>query len=289
MQSENEMAAGTILVTGGTGKTGRRVAHRLAGRGLPVRIGSRGGEPSFDWTEQSTWEPVLRGVTAAYLAYQPDLSFPGAAETVRSFADLAVRNGVRRLVLLSGRGEEEVFPAERAVRESGADWTILRAAWFAQNFSEDFLLAPLLAGEVLLPVGDVPEPFVDADDIADVADAALTEPGHAGQLYELTGPRLLTFADATAGIARAAGRDIRFVRVDPQRYAEDLVGLGVPAEAAVPLVDLFTRVLDGRNAHLADGVRRALGREPRDFTGYAERTAATGVWSAVPVPAGGPS
>ncbi|WP_405149865.1 NAD(P)H-binding protein [Sphaerisporangium sp. NBC_01403] len=269
----------TILVLGGTGKTGRRVAERLAARGLPVRIGSRAGTPPFDWNDQATWAPVLEDVGAVYVVYYPDLASPEAAPSVRAFAELAAASGTRRLVLLSGRGEEEAEISEKGVRESGAEWTILRASWFSQNFSEDYLLEPVLGGEIALPAGNVGEPFVDADDIADVAVAALTEPGHAGELYELTGPRLLTFADAAAEIAKAAGREVRYEPVAPGQYASLLAGQGVPPEYVMLLTDLFTRVLDGRNAHLTDGVRRALGREPRDFADYARDTAATGVWN----------
>ncbi|MDG4831124.1 NmrA family transcriptional regulator [Solwaraspora sp. WMMD1047] len=275
MTSDND----TILVTAGTGKTGRRVAERLTARGLPVRIGSRAAEPPFDWSRPEGWPDVLRGVGSAYLVYYPDLAFPGAAKAVGEFTELAVAAGVRRLVLLSGRGEPENDPAEQAVRDCGAEWTIVRPSWFAQNFSEDFLVEPVRRGVLALPAVGVPEPFVDAEDIADVVTAALTGPGHAGQVYELTGPRLLTFADATAEIGRAAGREVRFEPVSPTRYAHVLADLGMPAEVAVPLTELFTRVLDGRNAHLADGVQRALGREPRDFAEYARRAAATGVWN----------
>ncbi|MBC6459741.1 NAD(P)H-binding protein [Actinomadura sp. HBU206391] len=268
----------TTLVLGGTGKTGRRVAERLTARGLPVRVGSRSGEPPFDWDDPATWEPVLRNVESAYVAYQPDLAFPGAAAAIRSFSELAVRSGARRLVLLSGRGEEEAAISERAVRDSGAEWTILRASWFSQNFSEHFLLEPVLGGEVAFPAAAVAEPFVDVEDIADVAVAALTEDGHVGRLYELTGRRLLTFAEATAEIAEATGREVRYVPVTPEQYASALVEYDVPADYAKLLTELFARVLDGRNAHLADGVQRALGREPRDFADYARDTAATGVW-----------
>jgi uncharacterized protein YbjT (DUF2867 family) len=176
------------LVVGGTGKTGRRVAERLEVQGRAVRVGSRSGQPPFDWENRGTWEPALRGTAAAYLSYFPDLAAPGAREAVGALAELAVASGTRRLVLLSGRGEEEAQLAEEALRASGADWTIVRCSWFMQNFSEGYLLEPVLSGEVALPVGDVPEPFVDADDIADVAVAALTEDRHVGQLYELTRP-----------------------------------------------------------------------------------------------------
>jgi uncharacterized protein YbjT (DUF2867 family) len=268
------------LVIGGTGKTGRRIVTRLRERGLPVRSASRSSEPSFDWGDQATWGPALRGATSAYVSFYPDLAVPGAPEAIAALADEALSAGVRRLVLLSGRGEEEAQRAERALQASGADWTIVRCSWFAQNFSEDYLLESVLAGEIALPVADMPEPFVDVDDIADVAVAALTEDGHAGQLYELTGPRLLTFAEAVAEIGRATGRDLRFVPVAIDDYEAGLAAHGVPADVAGLLRYLFAEVLDGRNATLTDGVRRALGREPRDFADYARAAAATGVWDA---------
>ena len=274
----------TILVLGGSGKTGRRVAERVAARGLAVRAVSRRSDPQFDWNDMATWLPVLRGVRSAYVAYAPDLAVPGAVETVRAFTELALELGVRRIVLLSGRGEEEAERAEQAVRaaveDRGGEWTVVRCAWFDQNFSEDYLLEPVLAGEVALPVGDTPEPFVDADDIADVAVAALTEDGHQGELYELTGPRLLTFAEAVEEIGAAAGRPIGFVPVTIDEYTAAASEQGVPGDVVELLAYLFGEVLDGRNARLADGVERALGRPPRDFRDYARRTAATGVWSA---------
>lgn len=278
MNGENKQER-TTLVIGGTGKTGRRVVEQLTARGLPVRVGSRSGTPPFDWEDQATWAPVLHNAASVYVTYYPDLAVPGAADTIRCFTDLAVQSGVRRLVLLSGRGEPEAERSEQTVRASGADWTILRASWFNQNFSENYLLEPLLGGELALPAGDVAEPFVDADDIADVAVAALTEPGHEGRLYELTGPRLLTFAEAVGEIARAAGREVRYLPVSAEQYAAMLAEQNVPAEVVSLLTYLFSEVLDGRNAHLSDGVQRALGRAPRDFTQYARDAAATGVWN----------
>jgi len=272
------MATTPTLVLGATGKTGRRVVQRLKARGLPVRLGSRSGEPPFDWEARNTWAPALRGAGAAYVTYYPDVAIPGAAETVGAFAELAVESGVRRLVLLSGRGEEGAFHAERAVQNSGADWTILRSTWFSQNFSEGFFLDQVLRGEVALPVGDVQEPFVDADDIADVAVAALTDDRHVGQMYELTGPRLLTFPEAVREIAHAVGRQIRFVHVSLEQYESLLVDQQVPAEFISLIHYLFAEVLDGRNAHLTDGVERALGRRPRDFAEYVREAATSGIW-----------
>ena len=269
------------LVLGGTGKTGRRVAKRLRARGLPVRIGSRSAEPRFDWNDAATWASVLQGVGAVYITYQPDLAVPGAVEAVWSFTKAALEVGVRRMVLLSGRGEEEAQRAEQALQDTDADWTIVRATWFAQNFSEGFLLDAVLAGVVALPAGDVGEPFVDVDDIADVAVAALTEDGHVGQLYEVTGPRLLTLAQAVEEIARAASREIRYVPVSMKQFTSLLTEQDVPADLVWLLTYLLTEVLDGRNAHLTDGVQRALGREPRDFADYARAAAASGVWAGV--------
>jgi uncharacterized protein YbjT (DUF2867 family) len=279
METENGRRTKTTLVLGGTGKTGRRVVERLEARGVPTRIGSRSGEPPFDWEDEATWEPALRGVGSAYVSYYPDLAVPGSVEAVRSFAELAVQSGVRRLVLLSGRGEPENERAERVVRDSGAEWTILRSTWFMQNFSEDYMLEHVLSGEIRLPAGDVPTPFLDADDIADVAVAALTDEGHAGQLYELTGPRSLTFAEAAKEIAEAAGREIRYVPVSLEEHAVEAAGHGVPVEVVELLTYLFSEVVDGRNADTTDGVRRALGRKPRNFRDYARHTAATGVWA----------
>jgi uncharacterized protein YbjT (DUF2867 family) len=266
-----------ILVTGGTGKTGRRVAERLEARGVPVRIGSRYGEPPFDWDDRSTWTPALKGTGSVYVSHYLD-ALPGAAETIGSFAELAVRSGAPHLVLLSGRGEPEADLAQQAVRDSGAELTILRATWFAQNF-EDGWRELVLSGEVALPAGDTPEPFVDVDDIADVAVAALTDDRHIGQSYELTGPRLLTFAEAVDEISGAVGREIRYLPVSIEEFAAGAADQGVPGDVIELLTYLFGEVLDGRNAHLADGVRRALGRGPRDFSDYARAAAATGIWN----------
>ena len=263
-----------ILVLGGTGKTGRRVTQRLRAQGRPVRIGTPSRTPAFDWNDPATWPSVLDGVGAVYLAYYPDLAVPGAVETVRSFAELAMGSGVSRLALLSGRGEPEAERAEQAVANTGAELTILRSTWFMQNFSEDYMLEHVLSGELRLPAGQVPTPFVDADDIADVAVAALTDDRHIGQLYELTGPRSLTMAEATAEIAKASGRPVRYLPVSLEQHAAEAAAHGVPPEVVELLTYLFSEVMDGRNTATTDGVRRALGREPRDFGVYA-RAAAT--------------
>ena len=266
----------TILVLGGTGKSGRRIAARLHQH--DIRIASRRGEYRFDWDDDSSWARAAAGADAVYISYYPDVSFPGAADRVGAFARTAVANGVRHLVLLSGRGEPDAEPTEDAVRESGAESTILRCGWFMQNFSEHFLLEPVLDGVIALPAGDVAEPFLDVDDLADVAVAALTRAGHVGAVYELTGPRLLTFADVAAELSRATGRDIEYVSVPIEQYPAAAAEAGVPAEEIAPLTELFARVLDGHNAYLTSDVERVLGRRARDFAEYAAEAAATGVW-----------
>ena len=268
----------SILILGGAGKTGRRVAERLSARGVSHRFASRSSEPSFDWERPQTWEPALRGASSLYLTYHPDLAVPGAAEHVRELSELAVRAGIRHIVLLSGRGEHQVWPSERAVRQSGASFTILRCAWFMQNFSEGHLLGPLLDGELAFPAADTHEPFLDCDDIADVAVAALTQPAaHAGQIYDLTGPRLLSFGDAVAEIARASERPLRYTPISLATYAEQLAP-HLPAAQVAFFHDLFGLLLDGHNALLSDGVERALGRPPRNFRDFATRAARAGTW-----------
>jgi uncharacterized protein YbjT (DUF2867 family) len=267
------------LILGGTGKTGRRVVARLEAKGITPRIGARSAQPSFDWHDSAGWDAVLEGIRAAYVSFAPDLAIPGACDTLGTFLDRARQHGVQRLVLLSGRGEAEALAAERLVQASGLDWTIVRASWFNQNFSEGAFRDMVLAGAIALPGGGVPEPFVDADDIADVAVAALTEAGHAGQLYEVTGPRLLTFADVAAELGRASRREIAYLPVSHASFVAAVERSGAPDDVVWLLDYLLATVLDGRNAYLADGVERALGRPPKDFATFAHEAAAAGVWT----------
>lgn len=273
-----------ILVTGATGKTGRRVARLLQKRGVTVRAASRSGTPSFDWTDRSTWEPALRGVTGVYLVH-PGLGSPQAAEDIAAFVRRAAAAGARHMVLLStpsdawGPAQEHVLAAERALEHAGAEWTVLRVRWFFQNFSEDFLLDPVLSGELRLPTGDGKEAFIDAEDIAEVAVAALTEAGHAGWHYELSGPRLMTFGETIAEIARATGRDLRYVPLTPEAYVDEQRAQGVPEEWVQLTVGMYDYVRSGGLASVGDGVQRALGRAPRDFSEYADAAARQGVWN----------
>ncbi|MFQ5537563.1 MAG: NmrA family NAD(P)-binding protein [Gemmatimonadota bacterium] len=267
-----------VLVLGGTGKTGRRVAAGLKEKGLSVRIGSRGATPPFDWNDESGWDACLEGMDAAYISYAPDLAMPGATDAIQALVDRARSHGLKRLVLLSGRGEPEAQACENIVRSSGMEWTVVRASWFFQNFSEGAFAEMVLAGRITLPAGDVPEPFVDVDDIAEVAIAALADPGHASRIYEVTGPRAVTFAEFASELSDALGRDITYIEVPHDAFIAQVKRSGAPQDVSWMLDYLFSTVLDGRNADVVDGVEEALGRPARDLRDWAREAAATGTW-----------
>ena len=272
------MQSSPILVLGASGKTGSRICRKLTDGGFAVRRGSRSASIPFDWDDEATWGAAVDGVSAVYVCYFPDIAMPGAVERVERFCALAKAAGVGRLVLLSGRGEHEAERGEEVVRNAGVDFTIVRAAWFAQNFSEGIFLEQVMCGAIAMPGGDVREPIIDVDDIADVAVAALTEDGHAGQLYEVTGPRLLSFVEMAETLSTASGRPVRHVPITFDEFHD-----GIAQAAGSEMADLVTAIaretMDGRNAHVTDGVRRALGREPRDFADFARDAAAAGIWA----------
>jgi uncharacterized protein YbjT (DUF2867 family) len=266
-----------ILVIGATGKTGSRVAAKLEAIGLPVRRGSRNSATPFDWEAPETWAPALTGVRAAYVTYFPDLAFPGAVEKLENLVETAKDAGVEHLVLLSGRGEHHARLGEDVVRNSGVDFTIVRAAWFAQNFSEGYLRDPILAGVLPMPGGDIREPIIDIEDITDVAVAALTEDGHRGKLYEVTGPRLMTFAEMAGVLSEETGRTITHIPISFEDFHANVAASGGDFVANV-FTTIARETLDGRNAHTADGVMQALGRPPRDFADFARSAARAGAW-----------
>lgn len=267
-----------ILIVGATGKTGSRVAAKLEKKGFEVRRGARGSDTPFDWEKPATWAPALRGIAKAYVTYFPDLAFPGAVEKLEAFTKVAAASGLQHLVLLSGRGEHHARLGEDVVRHSGIPFTLVRSAWFAQNFSEGYLRDPILGGVLPMPDGDIAEPIIDVDDIADVAVAALTEDGHTGTLYEVTGPRLMTFAEMADALSTATGRTIQHIPITFEDFHANVAASGDDFVA-----DVFTAIaretLDGRNASTSDGVERALGRKPRDFAEFAAAAASRGVWS----------
>ncbi|HJT75302.1 MAG TPA: NAD(P)H-binding protein [Chitinophaga sp.] len=268
-----------ILVLGANGKTGSRVTAKLAALNLPVRKGSRNGIPRFDWDDKGTWEPALKDIHSVYITFQPDLAAPGSLEAIETLSRLAAEAGVKKLVLLSGRGEKEAQDCEKIVMNSGLQWTIVRASWFNQNFSESYLLEPIQAGFVALPAGDVKEPFIDVDDIADVVVAALTEEGHNEKVYEVTGPRALSFREAINEIAQATGKPVQYEQIPAADYIATLKEYQVPQDVINLLNYLFSEILDGRNTIVSHGVEQALGRKPKDFSTYVKEVSANGTWA----------
>ncbi|MBT2588575.1 SDR family oxidoreductase [Arthrobacter sp. ISL-95] len=267
----------TTLILGGAGRSGSRILNRLTAASLPARPASR--RTGFDWDERATWAPALHGTTAAYVCFTPDLAFPGVPEKMEALGRLAATKGLERLVLLSGRGEEGARASEAALREGGVPTTVLRCSWFQQNFSEHFLTGPVRRGRLRLPAPDVPEAFVDLDDVADAAVVALTRTVPEEATYELSGPDLLTFTQAAALLADARNRPVTFEAVDVQAFVDDLAADGVPTQEAEPLAHLFTEILDGRNASITDGIERLLGRPASPFHAYARQAATSGAWS----------
>jgi len=269
-----------ILIIGGNGKTGKRVVKKLVDKGINPRAVSRSTTPAFDWNHPDTWDLCLADVKSIYVTYQPDLAVPGADTAIQELTERALENGVEHMVLLSGRGEDGAIRAENILRQSGLTWTIVRSSWFAQNFSEHDFKYGIIAGELALPVGDVAEPFIDTDDIAEVVVAALTEPGHDNRLYEVTGPRAITFAEAVDEISKAINKPVKFTKISTGQFKQHMDQAEVPAPVSDLMIELFTEVLDGRNSNICNGVTEALGRPAKDFKDYAKDTARCGQWAA---------
>ena len=267
-----------ILVTGGTGRTGRRVADRLRAQGRPVRIASRTGAASsthpdtvaLDWHDDTGWDAALAGTAAVYLCYSPDLALPGAD---------AVLHGVERVVLLSGRGEDGARACEDIALAAAPATTVVRCSWFQENFSEHFLLDGVLDGRIAVPADQVREPFVSLEDVADVAALALTSDAHAGEVLELTGPEALTFTQVARLLSDATGRPVEHVALTPDDFVAELTAAGVHPDEAAGLAWLFQEVLDGRNTATTDTVEQVLGRAATPFEVFAKNAAAAGAWT----------
>jgi uncharacterized protein YbjT (DUF2867 family) len=269
-----------ISVLAASGKSGRRVVAALRAAGHPVRAASRSSEVRFDWQDPRTWTAATDGAAALYLVAPEDPA------PLRPFVDLVQEAGVKRVVLLSGRGREAwngrfgqaMAAAEDVVRSSDLNWTVVGANNFMQNFTEDLWYEPLLAGRLALPTGGVPEPFVDLDDVAAVVARLLTTDGYARRTLELSGPAALTFADAVATIATAAGRAIRFEELTPDAYADELRAAGL-GDWAGELGGMFEVMRDGHLAAPTGAVEEVLGRPPRSFEDWVARVAPTRVWA----------
>jgi uncharacterized protein YbjT (DUF2867 family) len=269
-----------FLIIGGTGKTGRKVVKSLKLLNQEVRIGSRSSSPAFNWDEPDTYESALDGIDKVYITYQPDLAVPGAMKAIEKLIQVAKQKKVKKVVLLSGKGEKEAQLCEQVVIHSGLDYTIVRASWFSQNFSESFFLEPITYGVVALPQAEAKVPYVDTDDIADVAVEALLHDEHNGKIYQLTGTKTLTFEEAISEIAEATNREIEFVPISIEEYIEVLKMNGIPDDFAWLIEYLFTEVLGNPSvSEITYDIEKVLKRKPKSFPEYVKETADTGVWN----------
>ena len=271
-----------ILVIGATGKTGRRVVNRLEKTNHNVRLGTRKNDPPFNWDDPSTYAPALKGIDRAYIVYYPDLAVPGAKEAITLLTETALKEGVEKVVLLSGKGETEAEACEQIVANSGLNYTLVRASWFNQNFSESFLLEPIQAGHVALPMPEAKIPFVDADDIADVVVKVLLDDSYNSQTITVTGPVKLTFAEVIQEIAKQTNRTIGFEAVSIEEYAGMMKTVGLPDDYIWLFSYLFTEVLgNAENQEISNDTEKVLGRAPIAFKDFVKNTAKTGIWQSV--------
>lgn len=270
-----------ILIIGKNAKTGQRVDQRLQALGHTTRAVSRSTSPAFDWQDPDTWQASLEGIKSAYVTFYPDLAIPTAEQTIRDFVTVAKTSGLRHVVLLSGRGEAGAERAEAVLKASGLDWNIVRSNWFMQNFSEGFMIDGILSGELMLPASDIKEPFVDVDDIADVAVAALTRPELHNRLFEVSGPRAMSFGQCAAEISQAVGYSVNYTPVQIEDFIQELREQGEADEVLWLMRELFTVVFDGRNSSPTSGVEDVLGRPATDFSEYIRKVMATGAWERI--------
>ena len=266
------------LIIGKHGKTGRRVEALLQAAGLETRGVSRSTQPAFDWEDSTTWLNCMKGCKSAYVSFQPDLAIPAAQTAIREFIEVAKVAGLEHIVLLSGRGETGAQKAEQQLIHSGLTWNVVRASWFHQNFSEGFLIEGILNGQVALPAGDIQEPFIDADDIAEVALNCLTKPELHNQLFEVTGPELLTFKECVNIISQISEQPIEFIPITAEQLIGGLKQQGQPEGVLWLMNELFTQVMDGRNSQIHNDVEKVLGRPAKTFLDYTTQMTKEGTW-----------
>lgn len=278
----------TILVLGGTGKTGRRLADRLRAAGATVRTAARhGADVRFDWDDPATHDAALAGAEALYLV-PPTLRLDYAASAGR-LLDRAEAAGVGHVTFLSARGVENA-PPESPMRAVELDLlgrttvtrALVRPSWFMQNFSEGYFASSLLAEDAIdAPTGDGAEAFVHADDIAEVAAATLLDPAaHDGAAYALTGPEAITFAAIAERVSTVLGRPVVHRDLATPEWVAQTVAAGVPHDYAALLGMLLGLVRDGAGATLSDDVARVTGHAPRSFADYLADPATLAAWAA---------
>ncbi len=276
MKTEN------IVVIGGTGKTGRRVVKNLKEAGYNVRAVGHSTTPALDWEKPETYDAVLEGMDRAYIVYYPDLAVPGSKEAITTLTEKAKKAGLQKVVLLSGKGETEAEACEQIVANSGLDYTLVRASWFNQNFSEGAFIDFVLDGVVALPMPEARIPFVDANDIADVVSKVLVDDAYNGQTITVTGPEMRTFEEVVGIMAKACNRELQYVPISIEEFKDGMRKAGLPDSYVWLFGYLFKEVLGNPdNQEISYDVEKVLGRKAIDFTEYAEQVAATGAWNPV--------
>lgn len=273
MKTEN------IVVIGGTGKTGRRVAQNLKESGYNIRVVGHKTNPALDWENPETYDAVLEGMDRAYIVYYPDLAVPGSRDAITALTEKALAAGLKKVVLLSGKGETEAEACEDIVANSGLDYTLVRASWFNQNFSEGAFVDFVLDGVVALPMPEARIPFVDANDIADVVSKVLVDDSYNGQTITVTGPQMRTFEEVVEIMAEAADKQIEYIPISIEEFKEGMRKAGLPDSYVWLFGYLFKEVLGNpENQEVSNDVEKVLGRKPIDFSEYAAKVAAAGVW-----------
>jgi uncharacterized protein YbjT (DUF2867 family) len=266
-----------ILVIGSTGKTGRKVYETLKQKHFDVTPASRKTQQPFDWYDSKTWENALKGFDTVYITFQPDLSIPESVPIITAFVETARRMEIGKLVLLSGRGEPQAMACEDVIINSGLAYTILKCSFFMQNFNEGFWADGIISGEFVVPFVSAKEPFLDTDDISEVAVQALTTTAHDSKIYDLTGPELLSFKEAIDTIAIHSGKEIKLIEVSIDEYTAALRGQ-IPEEFIAMIEHLFVEVLDGRNESVTTDIASILGKPATPFTGFAAKASKSGAW-----------
>jgi len=269
----------TVLVTGATGTVGSALLDALTDCDATVRAATRsppGTGPAdewvaFDFEKPETWGDALAGVDALFLLRPPQLSRVGP---VRAFVDAAGRVGVDRCVVLSVLGAERnpLLPhrrIERHVAASALRWTFLRPSFFTQNLVEVHGDA-LARGEIPVPAGDGRTSFVDARDVAAVAAVALTEPGHAGVAYDLTGPEALTYDEVAAVASDVLGSPVTYTDPSLPRFVVRELRRGRPLGFTLVMSGIYTTARLGLAGRVTGAVERVLGRPPRDVRAFFE-------------------
>lgn len=278
------MTRTSILLTGGTGKTGKRIAKRLSRGGLRARVASRRGgrvadheSSRFDWGEPEGYADALRGIEAIYLVAPSDAT--DSLGAMLPFLEQACGAGVRRFVLLSASSLAKGGPLMGGVHAwleaEAPEWAVLRPTWFMQNFSEAQHLPSVCdEGKVYTAAGDGRVPFIDADDIAAAAVAALLAPEAPNRDFVLTGPRALSYDDVATIMGEAAGRPVEHIRLTEAELAQRWRALGLAPEYAAALAAMDTAIAGGSEDRLSDAVVALTGAAPRSFETFAAENAA---------------